>query len=846
MSQPPSPSPTTHRTKFLNALTALRTTIQSLISNPKSQIPQILLSLLIISYTLYFSWYSINRHNTLNSYAADLSLIDQPMWNAALGPGDFMELTWGARQQPRLAEHFEPILIPLAGLFFIWDDVRILLIAQTAAVALGALPVFWIAGDQLTISNDQLTNPESKIQNLKSKIPPWVALAFAVTYLLSPHLQAANIADFHADPFVVTPFLFAFWYTTQKRWPWMWLWAIIAMLTKETLPSLTAMLGLYLIINHYYSKPTQSPQSIPQIRHSQSLHGLALFLLSSLWFLVATFLVVAPLARQYFGTDGPIYLANRFQDGPADLPRLLQDPARWRYLFGLFAAVGFLPLLAPELLILGLPVLAANLLSSFPGQYSGEQHYSAPLVAAFIIAAIYGCRRLIDRFSLNNINHQPLRMSVLMSAGLWLLTWSLAYHALWGWTPLSIRLETYRPDPASTRLPGLIAQIPPEAVVSASAAIHPHLAHRRVEYVFPIVQDAAYLLVDVTDIPGTHPNDAHAQIMTLLDTDWHLFDAVHGLILARKSSPAASPVQLPPAFYDFARSSARPTNPADLTFGAEALRFLGYDLSDDPDDGVVFRFYWQARRTLPANLKLWPLVYDDLGRLVSDPGQVPLIALVWYPPGAWQPGETIVTETLPQHLPDTFHLGLAAGPEGSLADPALRWPITGRSPGSRLYPGHWVQLATLHRQGPFLNPQPAVSTLHSLTAADIQFGPAIRLTGHWFDGGPLEPGAVLPILLQWTATRPPQADFTVFLHLLAPDGQRVAQSDAVPTWLAPMPTSQWPLDQPLLDQHLLTLPDNLPPATYELQLGLYHAQTLKRLTLPDGRDIFPLGQIQVK
>jgi hypothetical protein len=110
----------------------------------------------------------------------------------------------------------------------------------------------------------------------------------------------------------------------------------------------------------------------------------------------------------------------------------------------------------------------------------------------------------------------------------------------------------------------------------------------------------------------------------------------------------------------------------------------------------------------------------------------------------------------------------------------------------------------------------------------------------------LEPGAVLPVLLQWTATRPPQADFTIFLHLLAPDGQRVAQSDAVPTWLTPMPTSQWLLDQPLLDRHLLTLPDNLTPATYELQLGLYHAQSLERLTLPDGRDVFPLGQIQVR
>ena len=42
---------------------------------------------LIVTYALFFSWFTINRHNTLNSYTADLTLIDQPMWNSVIGPG---------------------------------------------------------------------------------------------------------------------------------------------------------------------------------------------------------------------------------------------------------------------------------------------------------------------------------------------------------------------------------------------------------------------------------------------------------------------------------------------------------------------------------------------------------------------------------------------------------------------------------------------------------------------------------------------------------------------------------------------------------------------------------------
>ena len=333
-------------------------------------IPSLLLALLIITYAGYFSWYTLNRHNTLNSYAADLSLIDQPMWNTVLGPGYFMELTWGDHQQPRLAEHFEPILVPLALLFFLWDDVRILLIAQSIALALGALPVYWNARHQYT--------------RLKSQFPiaDAAALVFAAVYLLSPHLQAANIADFHADPFVVTPLLFAFWYASQRRWGWLWFWAIVAMATKETLPTLVAMLGLWLLqvafVPRWSNKLTADgrpptadtkmvvggPRSaVSSLRSAvvkpELWHGSGLILVSTAWFLIATFLIVAPLARQYFGTDGPIYLTNRYSGGLAGLPTLLQDPARWRYLLGLLAQVGFLPLLAPELLILGLPVLAA-------------------------------------------------------------------------------------------------------------------------------------------------------------------------------------------------------------------------------------------------------------------------------------------------------------------------------------------------------------------------------------------------------------------------------------------------------------------------------------------------------
>jgi uncharacterized membrane protein len=798
--------------------------------------PYPLLLLFIAIYIGYFSWYTINRHNTLNSYTADLSLIDQPMWNTVLGPGGYMELTWGRNQQSRLAEHFEPILVPLAMLFWLWDDVRILLIAQTMALAMGAVPIFRIARYLLSEGSDHISDREPVT---------WVALVCATVYLLFPHLQAANIADFHADPFVVAPLLFAFWYALQRRWNWMWVWAIVAMMTKETLPTLTAMLALWLVLGAIRLKFSGGSWRV------RLVHGISLGLVSIGWFYVATFLIVSPLAATHFGTDGPIYLANRFNDQQAWIT-ILFDPARWRYVAGLLAAVGFLPLLAPELLLLGLPVLLANFFSNFSGQYSGEQHYSAPLVVAFMLATLYGIRRLKRLQPEREVNGQALSTTSLLAAALWLMAWALAYHSLYGWSPLSIRTEWYAPTAASTRLPELLPLVPANTMVSASAGVHPHLAHRRVIYTFPTVEQAGYLLVDVTDIPGTHPNDAHSQVMGLLNNGWTPLMATDGLLLAENSvSDLALPhcsagLPLPCSFYTFTQPSGAPSTPAEATFGNAQLKLLGFDVLDDPDDGVIFRFYWQPLSTLPEELKLWPIIFDDQSHILNNPAQVPMIATVWYPPDEWSVDEVVVTETLPQLLPDTFHLGLAVGNgSDSLINTNLRWLVT-TAPPVMGRPGNWAQLASFTRQGPFLTQTPPVISYRRFTDIRQQFGSAILLTGYTQPDTSLPPGDVIKILLRWETTEPLSTDYTVFVHLLDSQGNLVSQSDSFPTWLTPQPTSQWPAGYPIPDHHTLYLPPDLPPGTYTPLVGLYDPQTVERLSQPDGTTTFQLGPITVE
>ena len=824
------------------------------LSSPWSAVsgPTVLLWLLILAYILFFSLYSLQRHATFNTFAADLSFIDQPMWNTL--QGRFLERTLDDRQVSRVAEHLEPIIVAIALVFYVWDDVRAILIIQTVVLALGALPVYWIARE--------LTSRK------------WLPLAFVITYLMFPTLQAANVADFHADPFVVTPLLFAFWYAMQGRYWLMWGWAAIAMLVKENLPTLTFMLGLYLLItresgSQEIRKPGRSTSQFPvSLLAPRRLHGLAMMVISLLWFYVATFIIVAPLAHEVYGTHGPIYLSSRYTglgDGSGDLlarlGEILDLPGnidRLTYLAGLLASVGWLALLAPEILLLGLPVLVANTFSNFPGQYSGEQHYSAPLVPVFVIAAIYGFQRL-NALASQRLRYKRLVGYVPIVLILWLMAWSLGYHYLRGWTPLARDFQ-WPERTAHHQLLGRFAeQIPPEASVSTTAPLHPHLAHRQKIYVFPTIADADYVLLDVSGRTDSHPNDVRRTFDTLIESgEFKMVDAADGyVLLSREQGIGDDKGVLASEFYDFARAGAtEPQYPTLIDFD-ERLRFLGYDIIDDPKwQQTYLRLYWQALAPLSDSLQLWPIIFSENGTLIEDTSQRPMVVPLWYPPSLWQPGETIITETLPWDLGRRFNLGLAVllSVDGSaeetdaapaFSDPARRLLITYADPDVTLFQGGtWAQIGAFARDDRQL--VPTAQGLDHLPI-DKTFAEDIHLTDYHMS----KTNHQISVTLEWQTAVPISRDYTVFVHLVAPDGTIIAQADAQPSWVVPWPTSYWTPDQPVLDSHQLQLPPNLPAGPYQVHVGLYYWETLERLPLLDEKmqpvsDHVVLGTIQVE
>lgn len=91
----------------------------------------------------------------------------------------------------------------------------------------------------------------------------------------------------------------------------------------------------------------------------------------------------------------------------------------------------------------------------------------------------------------------------------------------------------------------------------------------------------------------------------------------------------------------------------------------------------------------------------------------------------------------------------------------------------------------------------------------------------------LRPGDPLPVTLYWKTLVSQPHNFQVYIHLVGANGEIYAQSDKLNP--ADFPTSRWPTDRYVRDEHELKFNLVPPPGEYRLVVGLWNAGTGERL-----------------
>jgi len=111
---------------------------------------QICIIVCITAYTLIFSYFTIMRHYSFDSGAWDLGTYEQMLWTT-IHSG---KLFWAAPDPINptgffFGTHFSPILFIILPIYFLHQATETLLILQSFVLALGALPLYWLARDEL-------------------------------------------------------------------------------------------------------------------------------------------------------------------------------------------------------------------------------------------------------------------------------------------------------------------------------------------------------------------------------------------------------------------------------------------------------------------------------------------------------------------------------------------------------------------------------------------------------------------------------------------------------------------------------------------------------------------------
>jgi hypothetical protein len=127
----------------------------------------------------------------------------------------------------------------------------------------------------------------------------------------------------------------------------------------------------------------------------------------------------------------------------------------------------------------------------------------------------------------------------------------------------------------------------------------------------------------------------------------------------------------------------------------------------------------------------------------------------------------------------------------------------------------------------------------------VTFGSQVSLVG--YDAQVLtsndKPGTVA-LTLVWQALGEMDTDYTVFVHLVDGNGTQRGQHDSMPMNGA-YPTTLWQPGEFVTDAHMLTLPPDLPPGDYGLEVGLYQVETGQRLAAAGNGDKVTLDKVRV-
>ncbi len=378
----------------------------------------------VIILSILYSLLAILRHDHFQSGAFDLGIYDQAVWQYS-----HFEFPYNTiKERFILGDHLTLTLPLLAPLFYIWDDVRTLLIFQAVFITLSTIAVYKIA--------------------LLRRLSPFVSLIIGIVYPLFYGIQTAASFDFHPIVIAVGILVWTAYLFEAKKWKAFWISLILLLSTQENTGVSLAGLGFIYLFYKQYRKEA----------------GAFIFggLLVSL---IQTKIIglMSPIGYQY--TPQFPNTLSAFITGFFDSPEKIEN---WKYML---IPTGFLPLLSLGAILAVLMDLSQYYLTGFSRMWTPFQHHRAmlaPFIALGLIEALIFLKN-------KKINIHYVAILVLVST----LVSQYIFHF-----PINklSKGEYSRSEQWMIDNNNLFEYIPGDASVASAQNLVPHLSHRNEIY----------------------------------------------------------------------------------------------------------------------------------------------------------------------------------------------------------------------------------------------------------------------------------------------------------------------------------------------------------------------------
>ncbi len=394
---------------------------------------KILISWLLILSILYSSL-SILRHMHFQSGGFDLGLYDQTIWKYS----QFILPYNTIKDRIILGDHLNLTIPAIAPLYYLWSDVRIILIFQA----------FWITFSTLAIY---------KLCRLR-KLSPITCLNLSIIYSLFYGIQFAVFFDFHAIIIGVGLIAWFLYFLESRRWKLFSLTLVLILLTQENMGIALASIGLFYIFKNGYRKAS-----------------IAFIFLGVVWSIISAKIIAyfSPVGFQYLPSISlnPINILVQFFDSE-------EKRQVWFYSLSFFS---FLPIFSVGALLAIILDLSQYFATGpeFSRMWSPFTHHRA-ILAPFLFL---GMLEFLDFLKRKKVNVQKVSFLLLI------IPIAMQYYFHFPLNKLS-KLEYWKTESWMEDNYALFQFIPKDASLVTQQSLVPHLSQRNQIYlIYPRVHD---------------------------------------------------------------------------------------------------------------------------------------------------------------------------------------------------------------------------------------------------------------------------------------------------------------------------------------------------------------------